>query len=135
MPANLIVHLKEMFAEMTIKKNPSVMAHYYHPDFLLYCNGEVTDYAHFHNMHEEIYKTPIQYKVEYDEETLVAQQNKVAGRIFITTSRPNETPTKIEVILIVEYKENKIYRLWELTFPDWTRLAAFEKVTQDNLRD
>jgi hypothetical protein len=30
------------------------------------------------------------------------------------------------VILIVQFKEGKIFRLWELTYPDWSKMAAFE---------
>jgi hypothetical protein len=49
------------------------------------------------------------------------------GRIWITTSRPNEVPQKIEVILIAQFKNDKIYRLWELTYPDWSKLPAFKQ--------
>jgi hypothetical protein len=52
--------------------------------------------------------------------------DKIAGRVWITTSRPDEPPTKIEVILITQFKEGKIYRLWELTYPDWSQLPAFK---------
>ena len=91
------------------------------------------DYETFLKSHQEHYATPIQYQVEYDEETLLEQGEKVAGRIWITTSRPNEPPKKIEVILIVPFKDNKIYRLWELTYPDWSKLAAFSNVTSHPL--
>jgi hypothetical protein len=40
--------------------------------------------------------------------------------------RPSEPAKKIEVILIAEYKDGKIYRLWELTYPDWSQLPAFK---------
>ena len=56
---------------------------------------------------------------------MLEENEKVAGRIWITTSRSNETPKKIEVILIAQFKDNKIYRLWELTYPDWSKLPAF----------
>jgi hypothetical protein len=46
--------------------------------------------------------------------------------VWITTSRPNEAHKKIEVILIAQYKDNKIYRMWELTYPDWSKLPAFQ---------
>ncbi len=65
--------------------------------------------------------------MRYDEKTLIEQGNKVAGRLFITTKRPNEVAREIEVILVAEYKDNKLYRLWELTYPDWSKMKTFQK--------
>ncbi len=62
--------------------------------------------------------------------TLLEQGNKVAGRLFITTKRPNEEAQEIEVMLIAEYKGNKLYRVWELTYPDWSKMKAFKKVAK-----
>jgi hypothetical protein len=120
-----IARLKEMFQEVTIKKNHSLIPKYYHEGFLLFTNEEKMDYKAFLKVHEEIYQTPIQYEIAYDEETLMEQGEKVAARVWITTKRPNETPVKIEVILIARYKEGKLHRLWELTYPDWSQLPAF----------
>ncbi len=115
-----------MFLKMVLEKDASLIPKYYHKQFLLYTNGQKMDYKTFLESHETYYATPIQYQVEYDEETFVEQGNKVAVRVWITTARPKESPKKIEVVLIAEYKENKIYRLWELTWPDWSKLPAFE---------
>ncbi|HFD2237837.1 TPA: nuclear transport factor 2 family protein, partial [Legionella pneumophila] len=92
---------------------------------LLYTNDIVTDYDEFLSSHQQYYATEIQYQVEYDEETFLEQGEKIAGRVFITTTRPNEPAKRIEVILIAQYKDEKIYRLWELTYPDWSKLPAF----------
>jgi hypothetical protein len=121
-----IEKLKEMFEEMVINKDASLIPLYYHQDFLLYTNDQITDYDAFLKSHQQYYATPIKYDVAYDEETLLEQRNKVAGRVWITTSRPNESPKKIEVILIAQFKDSKIYRLWELTYPDWSKLPAFK---------
>lgn len=118
--------LKEMFNEMVLKKDASLIPHYYHPDFLLFTNEEKMDYSTFLEAHYKYYATPIQYKIEYDEETLLEQDRKVAGRIWVTTSRPHEAEKKLEVMLIVQYKSGKIYRIWELTYPDWSKLPAFK---------
>lgn len=122
-----IEKMKEMFSEMVIKKNAQLIPLYYHPDFLLYTNEIITNYQDFLESHQKYYATEIQYQVEYDEETLVEQGEKIAARVWITTHRPNESAKRIEVILIAQYKENKIYRLWELTFPDWSKLPAFKE--------
>lgn len=118
--------LKEMFDKMVIEKNTSLIPEYYHSDFLLFTNGIQMDYTAFLKSHEEIYASPIQYQIEYDEETLLEKGNKISARLWITISKPHQNPTKIEVILIAEYKEGKIYRLWELTYPDWSQLPDFE---------
>ena len=121
-----IDHIKEMFSQMVLKKDVSLIPKYYHQDFILYTNEEKMDYAFFFKMHESIYNTAIQYQVEYDDETLLEQDNKVAGRVWITVTKPNESPKKMEIILIAKYKEDKIYRLWELTYPDWSKLPEFK---------
>lgn len=122
-----IQKLKEMFSEMVVKKDASLIPIYYHQDFLLYTNDIVIDYDEFLSSHQKYYATPIQYDIVYDEETLLEQENKIAGRIWITTTRPNEKPKKIEVMLIATFKEGKIHRLWELTYPDWSKLPAFKE--------
>lgn len=122
----LIKLLKDMFNELVVQKNLFTLPKYYHPDFKLYTNGAEMDYQAFLQSHQQYYATPIQYEVTYDEETFLEQGDKIAGRMWITTSRPKELPIQIEVILIVQFKDNKIYRLWELTYPDWSQLPAFK---------
>lgn len=119
--------LKEMFTEMVQKKDAALIPFYYHPDLLLYSNGQVTDYEEFLTSHQAYYASQKTYTVEYDDDTLLEQGEKVAGRVWITVSVPGELPKKIEVILIAHYKADKIYRLWELTYPDWSKLPEFEE--------
>jgi hypothetical protein len=118
--------LKQMFSEMVLKKDSAVISHYYHPEFLLYTNEEVMAYSDFVASHQKYFATPIKYEIQYDEETLVEQAEKIAARVWITTCMPDEPARKIEVILIAQYKDEKIYRLWELTYPDWSKLPAFQ---------
>ena len=119
--------LKEMFTEMVVKKNASLIPKYYHPDFLLYSNGKTMDFDEMVRMHEDIYKTEIQYKVEYDEDTSLEQGDKIAVRMYITTSRPEEAKKELELMLIAQYLDGKIYRVWELTFPDWSQDKKFQE--------
>lgn len=125
--AHYISLLKEMFAKVTVAKNDNAIPLYYDKDFKLYSNGNAMEYQEFLQLHQAIYKTPIQYKIRYDEKAFVEQGNKVAGRLFIATKKPNEPEREIEVILIAEYKKNKLYRVWELTYPDWSKMKRFEK--------
>jgi hypothetical protein len=46
--------------------------------------------------------------------------------VWITTARPAEKPTRIEVVLIVAYRNGRIHRVWETTWPSWGRIAALE---------
>lgn len=119
--------IKEMFHEMVIKKNASVIPNYYHPDFLMIANEKQMNYEDNLKFHQDIYKTPIQYKIEYDDQTVVEEKEKVAFRAFITTQRPHESPRKLELIVIAHYRDGKIYRIWELTYPDWSKLPAFQE--------
>lgn len=121
--------LVDMFTNMVVKKNADLIPKYYHPEFILYSNGDKMDYATFLSTHQKIYATPIQYTIRYDVSTYVEQSDKIAARVFITTTMPNEKANEIEVILIAEYKDNKIYRLWELTYPDWSKMEDFKPVT------
>lgn len=118
--------LKEMFSEMVIPKNAELIGHYYHPELLLYTNEQIISYDEFVTTHQRYYATAIQYEVAYDEEAWVEQHEGVAARLWITTTRPGESPKKIELVLIAKFKEDKIYRLWELTYPDWSALPAFQ---------
>ena len=43
--------LQEMFSEMVIKKDASLISHYYHPDFLLETNGQKQDYTAASQLH------------------------------------------------------------------------------------
>lgn len=125
---NYFTRLKEMFTKVTIEKNDKAIPLYYDKDFEWYLHGKKKTYDEFLRLHQNIYKTPIQYRIRYDEKTLIEQGNKLAVRLFITTTQPNEAPQEIEVILIAEYKNSKLYRLWEMTYPDWTKMKTFEKI-------
>ncbi|MTD17490.1 nuclear transport factor 2 family protein [Nakamurella sp. YIM 132087] len=121
-----VAHLRAMFDRMVIEKDATAVAKFYHPDFQMVSNGMTQDYGAFLASHQGVYDTAISYSVRYDEDAWVETGDRVAGRMWITTARPKERPTEIEVILIATYREGLIHRLWELTWPDWSRLAAFE---------
>lgn len=116
-----------MFNKMVNQKNASLISKYFHKDFLLYTNSQVMDYQTFLESHIKYYESPIQYEIRYDEEAFVENTNRLAARVWITTSHPDEAAKEIEVILIAEYKEGKLFRLWELTWPDWSNLPALKK--------
>ena len=121
-----IALLREMFERMVVAKNAEAIECYYHPDFVMSSDGLTQGFAGFRDSHRKLYATPIAYSVEYDEDAWVEAGDKVAGRVWITTSRPSELPTRIEVILIAAYRDGRIHRVWETTWPSWRGIDALE---------
>ena len=119
--------LQEMFERVVIPKNAELIEAYYHPDFTLTSNGIVQGYVEYVRGHRDVYATCIRYSVRYDEDSWVESDDRVAARMWITTEWPPQPPTEIEVLLIATYLENRLHRLWELTWPDWSALDAFEQ--------
>jgi hypothetical protein len=119
--------LREMFEQMVVAKNADLVECYYDSDFVMYSDGLTQDFTEFHDSHREIYATSITYAIDYDEQAWVEAADKVAGRVWITTSRPGEQPTRIEVIPIAAYRNGRIHRIWETTWPSWRNVAALEK--------
>ena len=118
--------LVEMFDQMVVAKDEAAIPRYYDPDFVMVSNGITQGYEAFRTGHETVYATGISYAVEYDDESWVEADDRVAVRLWITTSRPDEAPTRLELVLIATYREGRIHRLWELTWPNWSDLPAFE---------
>jgi predicted ester cyclase len=108
--------LKTVFQATLIEQNPNAISRYYHPDLRLYTNGKKMDFDTYVKTHQGMYKPGISYEFTYDKATIVQEGEKVATRLWLT-----ELPSQkmVEVILIVEFKGDQIYRLWELTYPDW----------------
>ncbi|TAL58701.1 MAG: hypothetical protein EPN84_12495 [Legionella sp.] len=119
-------NLKSMFNEVVVKKNANLISDYYDKEFLLFTNGKQMDYLQFYSSHKKIYQTNIKYSIRFDEQSFVEQGNKVAARVFITTQKDNDSAKPIEVILIAQYKKDKLYRLWEITYPDWSKMKSFK---------
>jgi hypothetical protein len=113
-----------MFANMVIAKNADLIGHYYHPDFVMYSDGMSQNFAEFAESHRGVYATDISYAIAYDDEAWVEGNDRVAARVWITTSRPDEEPTRIEVVLIASYLDGRIHRVWETTWPSWRSVAA-----------
>lgn len=111
---------------MVVAKNAELIERYYHPDFVMTSDGLTQTFAEFRDSHREIYTTGISYAIEYDEQAWVQAEDKVAGRVWITTSRPEEEPTRIEVVLIAAFRDGRIHRVWETTWPSWRNVTALE---------
>jgi len=126
-----IAVLRQMFEQMVEKKDPTSIDRFYHPSFMMSSNGINQDIEEFAESHRTIYATPIRYSVEYDEQAWIETADKVAGRVWITTSSPGESTNRIEVVLIAAFTDGRISRLWETTCPSWNELPAFETYMSD----
>lgn len=118
--------LQTMFEQMVVAKDAEACARFYHPDFVLTSNGITQDYAEMDAGHRRVYATAISYAVEYDDDAWVEAPDRVAGRMWITTARPDETAVRIEVVLVASVRDGLLHRVWELTWPDWSALPALE---------
>jgi hypothetical protein len=117
---------REMFEWMVVAKNADLIEHYYDPDCLMYSDGLSQSFAEFRDSHRKLYATSISYAIEYDEEAWVEAADKIAGRMWITLSRPGEESTRIELVIIAAYRKGRIHRIWETTWPSWRSAAALE---------
>lgn len=125
----LVMHrdvLISMFEEMVVRKDAGAIEKFYDPGFVMESNGVTQDYAAFRTSHEGVYNTGISYAVEYDNDAWLEQGDRIAARMWITTTRPGEAPTRIEVVLIAAMRDGRIHRVWELIWPTWSDLPAFE---------
>jgi hypothetical protein len=118
--------LREMFEQMVVSKDATAIDRFYHPSFVMFSNGLTQDFDAFAASHRTVYDTPISYSVEYDEDAWVETADKVAGRVWITTTLAGESRTRIEVVLIAAFIDGRICRVWEATWPSWNTLPAFE---------
>ena len=123
--------LKDMFQFMVVAKDATQISTYYDPHFQMQSNGVVQDYAAFAADHKRLYPTGITYQVEYHDDTWVETEDRLAGRLWITTQRPGEESHRIEVVLIATFRNARIHRLWELTWPDSSRLPTFQTYGQE----
>jgi hypothetical protein len=112
-----VERVREMFDRVMVAKNAALIPEYYDPEFVLQLNGRAEDQATFAAGHERVFETDISYAVEYDEDAWVQTGSEVAGRVWITTTRPGQPPTRTEVVLVARLRDGRLHRLWELTRP------------------
>ena len=65
-----------------------------------------------------------QMVIAEDDEAWVETDDRVAARVWITTSRPDEAPTRIEVVLIAAFLDGRIHPVWETTWPSRRTVEA-----------
>ncbi|MFM0739851.1 hypothetical protein PQQ51_21640 [Paraburkholderia xenovorans] len=100
-----------------MRKDASLIPHYYHPDFQRESNGQLEDYQAFASGHEKMYATPVTFEVRYDDASWVESAAKVAVRLWIRKQTSIGQPLEFEILLVAAYLDGKIHHLWEMTSP------------------
>lgn len=114
-----IAIVKNMFSEFAEKLDITKLDTYYTKDFLLESNGEQYNYDVYKKLEGDIYKTLSSLKVtRYDD--IFAAANKVVARMSIKLVHQDGKTNEFQVILIALIKDNKIARIWEMTYPSWS---------------
>ena len=129
--------LIEMFDQMVLRKDASLIERYYHPDFLLYTNGQEQAYDAFADGHRRVYANEISYDISYDDDAWVVTDDRVAGRVWITTSRPDEEPTTIEVVLnyaLIPEPEAELKAKYLATLANDQERAAAKQVIEEYIQ-
>lgn len=122
----LFTQLQRMFTEMVLAKDASKIDEFYDDEFLLISNGITQDHEEFVRFHREAFDTDISYAFRYDEDAVVEDGDRLGFRVFIELSWPDQPAREIEVIGIARYRDRRMHRLWELTFPDWSQEDALQ---------
>lgn len=114
-----IAIVKEMFSEFAEKLDVKKLDIYYTKNFILESNGERYSYQEYKNLEEKIYRTLKSLKVtKYDD--IFSTSNKVVSRMSIKLTHIDGKTNEFQIILIALIKDNKIDRIWELTYPSWS---------------
>lgn len=87
------------------------------PEFQMYSNDVQWDFQTFKDYHVESYKTRKSIDVEYQD--VFGSADRVAARVTIKLADHSGESKEFMVILIAQIANNRIHRLWEVTFPHW----------------
>lgn len=86
-------------------------------EFQMYSNDVQWDFQTFKDYHIESYKSRKAINVRYDD--IFCKADRVAARVNIDLVDLNDATKQFQVILIAQILDDRIHRLWEVTFPHW----------------
>lgn len=87
------------------------------PEFIMVSNDVEWDFQTFKDYHIESYKTRKSIQVEYHD--IFCSDDREAARVNIVLTDHSDASKEFMVMLIAQITDNRIHRLWELTFPHW----------------
>ncbi len=86
-------------------------------EFVMVSNDVEWNFQQFKDYHVESYKTRKAIDVSYGD--IFCKDNKVSARVTISLRDQDDATKEFQVILIAHVSNDRIDRLWEVTFPHW----------------
>lgn len=111
--------VKDMFSQVSEARDMSKFDQFYSKDFVLVSNNKTYDYENYKKGQEDIFKVLQSLKVlSYDD--IFAENDKVVSRMSIKLTKKTGETHIFYLIAIIHVKDNKIDRVWEITYPTWS---------------
>jgi hypothetical protein len=119
--------LLQMFSEVVIEKNASLIQSHFHPGFILEANGRRQGLPIFLRRRELDYATAVSYEVQFDDRAWIEAADAVGARLWLTVRKPGATANVLELLLLATYRGDRIYRMWQSAWPE--KVPAWCKAT------
>lgn len=110
--------VKQMFTEVSEKRDLSKFDDFYARDFLLVSNNKKYGYEVYKKQQQDIFKKLASLKV-LSYEDIFAANDKVVSRMSIKLNMKDGVTHTFYLIAIFRLKNDKIDRIWEITYPTW----------------
>ena len=119
--------LVEMFDRMVVAKDKAAIPRYYDPEFVMVSNGITAGVRGVPTATRRC--TTPRSRMRWSTTTSPGSRPTTGSRSASGSPRPDRAslPRRLELVLIAAYREGRILRVWELTWPNWADLPAFER--------
>jgi hypothetical protein len=118
-PQRLLVSLID---RVVADHDPDALDDHLHPQFQLWCNGSSYDLETFRLRIATALAGNLGYAVDYDDRAWVSRPDRVAGRLWISSTPSDADPTDSEVLLLATVRDGRFDRAWLLAWPDRPQL-------------
>lgn len=108
--------VRDMF-DSAIRMDADAIDHQLSREFEMVSNDVTWDFQTYKDFHVETYKH--RRGIEITIADIFCKGDRVAARVEIRLLEADGSAKDLQVMLIVQIKDDRIYRLWELTFPHW----------------
>jgi hypothetical protein len=114
--------LAELLGRVVAGHDDTAMDEYLHPEFRLWCNGTAHDRASFAGRVATALAGNLGYAIDVDDQAWVTGADRVAARIWVSSTPSAAEPSDTEVLLIATVRDGRFDRAWVLAWPDRPRL-------------
>ncbi len=113
---------KAVLEDVFVGKNVDLLARYLDPEYVESVNGREQGYAAVVAEASEWFAAGVTIHYDYDEDAWVSEVDgagtgKVAGRWWLTSTMPNQEPTRHEFIAIASFVLGKVKTIRILEYP------------------